>query len=351
MTANAVIDDAARTLRAGGVVAFPTETVYGLGADARSHGAVRAVYDLKQRPARNPLIVHVTDAEHARPLARIWDPRAETLARELWPGPLTLAVPCTDELPKLVTAGGPTVGLRAPDHPVAQQLLHAFDGPIVGPSANRAGSVSPTTAQHVRNSFPDRPDLTILDGGPCATGVESTVLRIPSDPDRPARILRPGGTPTERIEDALGETVDRPPVPPTPPDPADHDHAEATDDPLESPGLLSSHYAPAARVRLARGYDVSETIDQERAASNPVVVLAHSSVAQHAARTRAGGDGALIEMPADDRAYAARLYAALREADNRLPHTIIVERPPSAGGLWDAVLDRLTRAAAPRTRS
>jgi len=194
------IQDAADLLRRGGLVAFPTETVYGLGADATNAEAVARIFAVKGRPATNPLIVHVADLETAKRYAATWSDAAQTLAAVWWPGPLTLVVPKTPEIVDAVSAGRPTVALRVPDHPVALELLRAFGGPVAAPSANRSTHVSPTTADHVRQELGDEVDI-ILDGGPCSVGIESTVLDLTGD--RPV-ILRPGGVTRQKIEAIVG---------------------------------------------------------------------------------------------------------------------------------------------------
>lgn len=312
-------------LRQGEPVAFPTETVYGLGADALSTPAVARVFALKGRPARNPLIVHVADADAARDLSTAWDSRAQSLAHAFWPGPLSIIVPRSPRIPALVTAGAPFVALRCPAHPAALALLTAFAGPLVGPSANRSGSVSPTTSAHVREAFPH---LLILEGGPCARGIESTVLSLA---DARPRVLRPGVISAEQIAAVLGVPVDAP--------------AELAADapgssPLASPGLLASHYAPAAPTLLLTLADIQSDASRLLAA----VVIHHSPL-----RLPAGASS--IRMPGAAPDYAARLYAALRDADARGPSAILIERPEPTGPdahVWLAVLDRLRRAAAAR---
>ncbi len=321
----ALIAAAAERLRAGGVVAFPTETVYGLGADALDADAVARVFALKGRPANNPLIVHVADAAMARRVASAWPADADALAATFWPGPLTIVLPKAPCIPPAVVAGGRTVGVRCPDHPVALALIRAFAGPIVGPSANRSGSISPTRAEHVAAAFRqalDTGEMLLLDGGPCRTGIESTVLSLA---DETPRVLRRGVITPAEIEAVLGrrvETLDSP-VP--------------ADAPLPSPGLLERHYAPAAPARLFDAVDWPEVLD---AAPGSAVVLTH-------ARARAvHPPHALIRLPLDAPAYASRLYAALHEADALRPALILIERPTGEGPLWDALRDRLTRACA-----
>src|SRR5580692_4768425 len=229
----AAIGDAVRCLKAGGLVAFPTETVYGLGADATDGRAIARLYEAKGRPAFNPLIAHVADLPAARALAR-FDAEAEKLAEAFWPGPLTLVLPKTAGCPvaELATAGLDSIAVRVPHHPVAQKILAAFGRPIVAPSANRSGHVSPTTAAHVLADLRGRVDL-IVDGGATPVGVESTVVACLDAPV----LLRPGGLPRAAIEGALGR-----PLVAAPP-------SGANDAPL-APGMLASHYAPRTLLRL-----------------------------------------------------------------------------------------------------
>jgi L-threonylcarbamoyladenylate synthase len=307
----------------GEPVAFPTETVYGLGADALSEPAVARVFQLKQRPPNNPLIVHVADANAARDLTHAWDSRAQALARAFWPGPLSIILPKSPRIPALVTAGSQHVALRCPAHPAALSLLTAFAGPLVGPSANRSGSVSPTTSAHVRQAFPH---LLILEGGPCAQGIESTVVSL-ADP-RP-RILRPGIIGATQLADVLGIPVDAP-----------AGLSPSGSAPLPSPGLLASHYAPAAPTHLLSAAEI-----ESDAPSLPSAVVIHHTTLTLPASARS------IRMPDAAPPYAARLYAALRDADALRPDAILIQRPTPSGPhahVWLAVLDRLQRAAAPR---
>jgi L-threonylcarbamoyladenylate synthase len=315
----ATIDHAAAVLRAGGLVAFPTETVYGLGADALSPDAVRKVFTLKGRPQRNPLIVHVADIATARAVASEWPPLAQRLAERFWPGPLTIVVPKADAIPAEVTAGTPTVGIRCPDHPMALDLLRAFGGPLVAPSANPSGFVSPTTAAHVREGFPGA-DLLVLDGGPCRAGIESTVVSLTMDPPT---ILRTGAITLEALRAVIPDV--RPGA------------ADALGS-LGSPGRLPSHYAPRAPVRLVSAIDI-------RTGAIPAGSCALVMSTDYTPTPGAH----IIAMPEDALGYAARLYAALREADATRPAEILVEIPESSSGLWAAIHDRLRRAAAPRT--
>lgn len=302
---------AAAILRAGGLVAFPTETVYGLGGDARDDRAVAGIYAAKGRPRFNPLIVHVPDVAAARRFAHL-DARAEALAVRFWPGPLTLVLPLRAEagLSPLVTAELPSVAIRVPAHPVARALLQAFGGPLAAPSANPSGRVSPTRAAHVAEGLSGRIGA-ILDGGSCDVGVESTILAL--DGDGP-RLLRPGGVPVEALEAALGQTV-----------------SLNGDDPARptAPGQLASHYAPEARVRL-------------------------NATAPRAGEVWVGfgpcaGAPLSLSETGDEVEAAARLFHILREADRLAgPDGTIAFAPVPETGLGRAINDRLRRAAAPR---
>jgi L-threonylcarbamoyladenylate synthase len=290
-------------LRAESVVAFPTETVYGLGADAFSPKAVAEIYRLKRRPSWNPLIVHVATVEQARELAAEWPAAAGELATRFWPGPLTLVV--------AARAGG-TIAIRIPAHPVALKLLRASGLALAAPSANRSESISPTTAEHVVRSLPDVP--LVLDGGPAAYGIESTVLDLTSGA---ARLLRPGALGLRELRDVAGPIV----LP----------DAEVTDGSARpSPGMSKRHYAPRARLILAK--DIG---DVERAGlPAPIATMTYEG--------HGTGDEVLS---ADPREYAADLYAALHRLDDSGAATILVQQPPETEE-WLAVRDRLGRAAA-----
>lgn len=324
------IAEAVARLKAGGVVAFPTETVYGLGADALREEAVARVFALKGRPSRNPLIVHVLDEAMARSCASEWTDEVSRLAGAFWPGPLSIVVPKAMHIPSLVTAGGPTVALRSPDHPVALALLAAFGGPIVGPSANPSGRVSPTTAEHVQEAF-DARDVFVLDGGPCRTGIESTVIAIEGGG---IRILRPGVIGAEAIARVLATEVVA--------------LGESDSETTRSPGLIGPHYAPRARVVLFD--DRSWPVLVNEAPREPGENLRPWMVVL-SLRARSGPSGVVtMAMPRSAGEYARRLYAALREADALSPTIIGVERPHGEGTLeeraiWEAVMDRLRRAA------
>ncbi len=325
MNAPGQIDAALARLRAGEVVAFPTETVYGLGADALRARAVERVFALKGRPSNNPLIVHVADIAGARRVVADWPTDAQMLAQRFWPGPLTLVLKRAPSVPTIVTGGGDTVAVRCPDHPMALDLLRAFGGPLVAPSANPSGRVSPTTAAHVSAAFNER-DVLVLDGGPCRVGIESTVLSLVGEPT----ILRQGAVSASQIADVIGRR---------PRSGADASSAGA----LPSPGMLPSHYAPAAQTIL---FDAHSMPREWRDSPRHVTLLALTSGESTSPQTR--GPRQRIQMPSVPDAYAARLYAALREADRGDESVILVERPSAAGELWDAIRDRLARAAAPR---
>jgi L-threonylcarbamoyladenylate synthase len=312
------VERAARTLAAGGLVAFPTETVYGLGADATDGAAVARLYEAKDRPSFNPLIAHVADAAAARALAR-FDSGAQRLAAAFWPGPLTLVLPKRADCPvaELATAGLDTIAVRVPSHPIARAILMAFGRPVVAPSANRSGHVSPTTAQHVLADLRGRIEL-ILDGGPTPMGLESTIIACL---DRPV-LLRPGALPRTDIERlvALAE-------PPRSATPAPH-----VDDLPIAPGALASHYAPRAPLRLnARHVEAHEAL----LAFGPTAV---EGAARAVLNLSPRGD--LIEA-------AANLFSHLRALDASGAAAIAVMPVPRAG-LGEAINDRLERAAAPR---
>lgn len=318
---------AAEWLRAGRLVVFPTETVYGLGADALSSAAVERVFALKGRPANNPLIVHVADASMARRVVAEWPSEAGALAASFWPGPLTMALPKASCVPPIVTGGGTTVAVRCPDHEVARELLRVFGGPIVGPSANPSGSISPTRAEHVRASFSGaigRDEVMVLDGGACRAGIESTVVSL-AGPS--LRVLRRGGVSPEQIESVIKRKVIV--------EAGSRDGADA----LPSPGMLERHYAPRTSARLFEASEWPEVLD---AVSGVAAVVSHQ-------RARVvHPPHLLIRMPMDSAGYAAGLYSALHEADGSGASLILVEQPRGEGGLWDAVRDRLKRACVPQ---
>ena len=315
----AAVAAAARSLRDGGLVAFPTETVYGLGADAANAVAIARLYQAKGRPAFNPLIAHVGSIEAARQIAR-FDAAATALAEAFWPGPLTLVLPKTKDCPvaDLATAGLDTVAVRIPAHPLAHDILRAFGGPVVAPSANLSGHVSPTTAQHVQGDLEGRIDL-IVDGGAVAVGVESSIVGCFEVP----MLLRPGGVPREEIERVLGRSLKQPP----------EDAWNDGGQPL-APGMLASHYAPRTRVRL----------NADRAAPGEVLLA-------FGPRTLPGIETAAAMMNLSARGdldeAAANLFGYLRALDAKNARAIAVMPIPNEG-LGEAINDRLRRAAVGR---
>lgn len=282
---------AAELLRGGKLVAIPTETVYGLAANALDEAAVRRIFAAKNRPYSSPLIVHVADIGMARELVLEWSPLAETLAARFWPGPLTIIVPKSDKVPDVITAGLPGVALRMPAHPMALAVIQAAQLPLAAPSANRFTQLSPTTAQHVRDGLGDAVDF-VLDGGPCAVGIESTVISLTGPVPR---ILRPGMVSQTQIEEAIG--------------PVESGAGE------ESPGQHPKHYSP--RTRLAIGEAPREGRGVRLDSSN---------------------------MPHEAAAYAELFYGKLHELDQQGYDWIAIELPPDTPE-WAGVRDRITRAA------
>jgi L-threonylcarbamoyladenylate synthase len=316
---------AAEVIRAGGLVAFPTETVYGLGADALRAEAVRGIFTAKGRPATDPLIIHLHEASQARDVAVAFPPPAQTLAEAFWPGPLTLVLPRGPRVPPEVTAGRDTVAVRVPAHPVARALLRAAAAPIAAPSANRFGRPSPTTAQHVLDDLDGLIDL-VLDAGPVTIGLESTIVDVTQSP--PA-ILRPGGLSLEALRAVAPEIVVRERYLPT----------ESTAD---APGMFLKHYAPRAELRLFEGERAAVLAQIRSLAGEGVGILATDEDAAAFVSTQA-----LIERlgpGSDAAAVGRRLFAGLRALDQR-GATVIFARLPEGEGLWRAIRDRLYRAA------
>lgn len=307
----------------GGLVAFPTETVYGLGADASNDEAVRKVFEVKGRPLDHPLIVHLGDGGHLDLWARDIPNDAHLLADTCWPGPLTMVLHRHPDVSDVVTGGRDTVGLRVPNHPVALELLRAFGGGLAAPSANRFGRVSPTTAAHVHDDLGDDVDL-ILDGGPCEVGVESTIIELTGETPT---ILRIGGVSVETIEEVLGRSV----------------NAKA-EGPARAPGMLEAHYAPRARIEVVEADGLHDRVGHLLVAGRRVGVLMPEKSGKFPAEVKVliGGNDAAT--------YARRLYTCLREADSNNVDVLVVV-PPTAGlggtdsGLAAAVIDRLNRAA------
>jgi L-threonylcarbamoyladenylate synthase len=313
---------AADLIRGGGIVAFPTETVYGLGADALSASACARVFAVKRRPRFDPLIVHVADADELPRLSPSVDERVRRLAAAFWPGPLTLVLPKTDDVPDIVCAGLPTVAVRVPAHPVARALIVAAGRPIAAPSANPFGYISPTLASHVEDQIGSEVDL-VLDGGPCEMGVESTIVDLSGER---ALLLRPGATEAERIEALIGP-LERPGAGEAP----------------RAPGQLASHYAPRTPVVLLAG----------RATTAPGPRLGLLAFGRPEPRAVASYSAVEVLTESGDlREAAARLFAAMHRLD-RLGLDAIHAEPVPPEGLGLAILDRLRRAAAggtPRAR-
>ncbi len=319
---------AAEHLRRGDVVALPTETVYGLAANAFSEAAVRRIYEIKGRPAHNPVIVHVTGARMARDCAGVWTDSADRLARGFWPGPLTLVLPKARGIPAAVTAGGGTVGLRWPSHPLMQAVIRECGFPLAAPSANLANAISPTCAAHVLAGLGDRVKW-IVDGGACSVGIESTVVDV-SEP--PVRVLRPGMIHVESLAAVLGAPVVA----------AGHSMAGDPKGPLPSPGLLAKHYSPAARLVVrAWSNDAELAAVMAEAGVDPRAahVLAHHAIpgAPMAAR--------ISVIPQDPEAYARAMYAEWHRCDAEGARWIVVEAVPATPE-WEGVSDRLRRASA-----
>jgi L-threonylcarbamoyladenylate synthase len=320
------VERAAELLRAGQLVALPTETVYGLAANAWDAAAVARIYQVKGRPARNPIIVHVAGLELARDCVAGWPPLADKLARAFWPGPLTLVLPRSSRIPDIVAAGGPTVGVRWPSHPFIQAVIRACGFPLAAPSANPAGRVSPTNAGHVRKAFDGRIPL-IVDGGPSQVGLESTVLDLAAA--RP-RLLRPGMIHAESLRAVMGEAelLDAP-------------GESAAGTVLRSPGMLPGHYSPKAKLVVLSWRDRADLSSQLQALDFPpqkICVIAHSPI------LLSGDFCRVAALPHDAEAFARALYAELHQCDESGAALIVVEAPPPRE-TWRAIADRLSRAA------
>ncbi|MBU2732314.1 L-threonylcarbamoyladenylate synthase [Acidithiobacillus ferridurans] len=316
----AAMQRAAEILRSGGLVVFPTETVYGLGADAKNPAAVARIFAAKGRPADHPLIVHMARRDHLSQWSRDIPPAAFVLARRYWPGPLTLILHRACRVPDRVTGGQDTVGLRVPDHPLALMLLEAFGGGIAAPSANRFGQVSPTTVAHVREELGDAMDF-ILDGGPCRVGIESTILDLSG---HQPRLLRPGAITLAEIEAVLEQPV----IP-------------QGNDALRAPGMLCSHYAPRTPLYLVPTGHLKAEICRRLRQGQRVGVLAMPATQLPESCLR-------HHMPPHPAGWARELYAQLRALDQQGLDGLVIEAPPSSAD-WQAVSDRLARAASAHT--
>jgi L-threonylcarbamoyladenylate synthase len=331
----ALINRAAMCIRSGGLVAFPTETVYGLGADAINRDAVRRIFTAKGRPVTDPLIVHVQSLDAAMPLVRFVPDIAVTLAEQFWPGPLTIVFGRSAAIGDDVTGGLDTVAIRVPAHHVALALVTAAGVPIAAPSANLFSRPSPTRAEHVASDLGDRIDM-ILDAGPTQVGVESTVLNLTSDPPL---ILRPGGVSVEQLRKFI-------------PDLAVHDSSSSSAQSMASPGMLTKHYAPRKPLVLLEGERraiIEHAIRELITADEPAVLLGSRDMVA-AVRERLH-DGAAVDFlelgpESEPEAMASRLYAALRECDEVQGHDVIAMQPGGITGIVLALRDRLRRAAA-----
>jgi L-threonylcarbamoyladenylate synthase len=310
------VERVARVLRAGGLVAFPTETVYGLGANALDPDAVRRIFAAKGRPATNPLIVHVDKVAHAHVLTSVWPEEAERLATRFWPGPLTLVLPKNARVPDATTADGSTVAIRIPSHPVARALITAAGFPLAAPSANRSVRITATSAEHVLKMLDGRIEM-VLDGGSTPGGIESTVVEVSADA---RRILRPGLLSVAEIEAALGGPIE---------------HARRTDEEraMPSPGMMDRHYAPTVPLEcFERG-----ALPEHKEVEEDVGLLTFGPSTATNSRSR-------IEMPTGVVDYSALLYEALHRMEDRGVDRIVVELPPDLPE-WLAVRDRLRRAS------
>jgi L-threonylcarbamoyladenylate synthase len=312
-----ILARAADLLRAGRLVAFPTETVYGLGANALDASAVARIYEAKGRPSYNPIIDHVAGVAAVPEIAREWTERAGALAAAFWPGPMTLVLPRQPAVPDIVTAGLDSVAVRVPAHPVARALLDAAKIPIAAPSANRSTELSPTTGRHVEKSLGEAVDL-ILDAGPTSVGIESTVIDLTTDTPT---ILRPGTISAPEIERVVGPVAT-----------ASNIAGEVA---RPSPGMMDRHYAPRARLIVASASDVEAVVERERATGARVGALVLS----------AGVTGrSIVQMPPEPLAYAARLYTTLHSLDDSDCQVIVVESVPDTPE-WRGVRDRIERAS------
>ncbi len=314
----AALARAAAVLRGGGLVAFPTETVYGLGAHALDAEAVARIFAAKGRPATNPVIVHVAEAEAARALVRAWPESARRLAERFWPGPLTLVLPRSERVPDLVTAGGPTVAVRVPAHPAALALLRACGLPVAAPSANRSTELSPTRAEHVLQGLGERIDL-LLDGGPTPGGLESTVLDLTTDPPR---LLRPGLVAPGELEAVVGPIARQ---------------GASSAGPLRSPGQMERHYAPRTPLELVPWPGLAR-VTELAAEGKHIGWLMLGKVVPCPAGVM------WLCLPDEPVRYAAGLYDALHQLDAAGLDRIVVDLPP-ASETWLAIHDRLRRAS------
>jgi L-threonylcarbamoyladenylate synthase len=319
------IGRAAALLRSGQLVALPTETVYGLAANAWDAQAVRRIYEVKGRPPENPIIVHVAGLEMARRCVSTWPALADKLAAAFWPGPLTLVLPRSTEIPQIVTAGGETVGVRWPSHPFIQAVIRACGFPLAAPSANRANELSPTNPRHVQKSLGEKVPL-IIDGGQSQVGIESSVLDLVSSPPR---LLRPGMIHAESLLAVIGE--------------GSLETGAGSSHTLRSPGLLPRHYSPRARLVVLSWPDeagLAARVSAFNLAREKIHVVAHTQIPLREKF------GRVAVIPHDAEAYARALYAELHQCDEAGAELIIAEAVPT-GGDWSGIADRLGRASHP----
>jgi L-threonylcarbamoyladenylate synthase len=310
-------------LRTGEVVALPTETVYGLAANALDPDAVEKIYRIKDRPARNPIIVHVSDIAMARRCVAQWPVLADQLARAFWPGPLTLVLPRSNAIPDNVTAGGATVGVRWPSHPFVQAVIRECGFPLAAPSANPSTGLSPTNAAHVRKELGDKLRL-IVDGGQSQVGIESTVLDLT---ETPPRILRPGMIHERALSAVIGEVRS--------------EKGERRAGALRSPGLLEKHYAPRARLVIldwSNEQDLRSRLALHTSHFDRCHIIAHTRIPS------ATGFGRVSVIPHDAEAFGRAIYAELHQCDDAGAEWVVVESPPDTTE-WQAIRDRLKRAA------
>lgn len=323
------VERAAQLLRAGQVVALPTETVYGLAANALDKEAVSRIFEIKGRPAHNPVILHVGSVSMARECVAGWPALAENLSRAFWPGPLTMVLPRAKKVPDVVTAGGPTVGVRWPSHPLIQAVIRACRFPLAAPSANPASSVSPTNAEHVGKYFGAEIPL-IVDGGQSQVGIESTVLDVSVSPPR---LLRPGMIHEEALVAVAGELA----------------VGREREGVLKSPGLLRKHYSPRAKLAVLSWRDDADLRQQitarrlSPATRHPTLATCH--IIAHTRIPSGEGFGRVSVIPHDAEAFARGIYAELHRCDEQGAKWIIVEALPETVE-WRAIKDRLNRAAA-----
>jgi L-threonylcarbamoyladenylate synthase len=323
----AAVKRAAELLRAGELVGVPTETVYGLAANAWNADAVLRIFEVKRRPPRNPIIVHVASLEMARRCVSHWPPLADKFAAAFWPGPLTLVLPRSREIPDVVTAGGPTVGVRWPSHPFIQAVIQACGFPLAAPSANVSNQISPTNAGHVFKDLNGRIPL-IVDGGQSQVGIESTVLDLACSPPR---LLRPGMIHVESLLAVMGEGTIQTGAP----------NSSGAETLLRSPGQLPKHYSPKARLILVHWRNEEDLAAKLAGCSVPsekIHVIAHHIIPLRQKL------GRVSVIPHDAEAFARALYAELHQCDEAGAELIVVETPPDTAE-WRAITDRLTRAA------